>query len=76
MADRIYWALQREPDGMTRQQIREECFNDRCTKTLLDVAFASLRDAGLAEMIFERSKNAKKPTERWFAKDGLNPQTR
>jgi hypothetical protein len=68
MADRIFWALQHEPNGMTRQQIREECFNKHCTKTTLDLAFACLRDAHLAEMKFERTNQAKRPAERWFAK--------
>jgi hypothetical protein len=68
MADRIYWALQREPKGMTRQQIREECFNEHCTKALLDLAFANLREAKLAEMKLERTQQAKRPAERWFAR--------
>jgi hypothetical protein len=68
MADRIFWALQHEPKGITRQQIREECFNEHCTKTTLDLAFATLREAQVAEMKLERTKNAKKPTERWFAR--------
>lgn len=68
MADRIFWALQHEPNGMTRQQIREECFSDHCSKTTLDLAFASLQEANLVNMKLERSKQAKKPTERWFAK--------
>jgi hypothetical protein len=50
-----------------RQQIREECFNDKCPKTALDLAFASLQEASLAEMKLERSKQAKRPTERWFS---------
>lgn len=68
MADRIFWALQHEPQGMTRRQIRIECFNDHCSKTTLDLAFAALQEANLAEMKIERSDQAKKPIERWFAK--------
>jgi len=68
MADRIYWALQHEPRGMTRQQIREECFNDRCPKTLLDLAFSILSELGLAELKLERTKQSKRPAERWFAR--------
>ena len=70
MADRIYWAVQHEPNGMTRQQIGEECFNKHCTKTTLDLAFASLLELNLVEMKLERTKQAKRPTERWFAKPG------
>jgi hypothetical protein len=68
MADRIFWALQHEPGGMTRQQIREECFNEHCTKTTLDLAFASLQDANLVEMTLERTKQARRPVERWRIK--------
>ena len=68
MADRIYWALQREPQGMTRQQIGEECFKRHHTKSQLDIAFASLQEANLAEMKLERTKEVKRPTERWFVR--------
>lgn len=67
MADKIYWALQREPSGMTRTQINADVFNRHASKNSLDMAFSALVDADLAHFVSERVKGDK-PTERWFAK--------
>jgi hypothetical protein len=41
-ADKIYWALQREPNGMTRFQLQTDVFNNHCPKITLDAAFTVL----------------------------------
>jgi hypothetical protein len=64
-ADKIYWALQREPKGLTRTQISLQVFNNHISKTNMDIAFSTLVDAGLAHFKFERVKGDK-PTQRWF----------
>ena len=66
-ADQIYWALQREPKGMTRAQINLEVFNNHASKSQMDFAFSTLVDARLVCFKFERDKGAK-PTQRWFIK--------
>jgi hypothetical protein len=67
MADKIYWALQREPRGMTRTQINADVFNRHASKNSLDMAFSALVEADLAKFVSERV-TGDKPTERWFAK--------
>lgn len=64
-ADRIYWALAREPEGMTRTQISGEVFKRNLSKTEIDMALSILQQAGLVEMKLEKAEGAKKPTERW-----------
>jgi hypothetical protein len=65
-ADKVYWALQREPKGMTRTQISMEVFNNHASKTTLDIAFSTLVDANLATLKSERGARGDKPTQRWF----------
>jgi hypothetical protein len=64
-ADKIYWALQREPKGITRTQLSLQVFNNHISKTNMDIAFSTLVDAGLARFKFERVKGDK-PIQRWF----------
>jgi hypothetical protein len=64
-ADKIYWALQREPNGITRTQISLHVFNNHISKTNMDIAFSTLVDASLAYFKSERVKGDK-PTQRWF----------
>ena len=68
-ADRIYWALLRHPEGMTRQQIQEDVFSKHCPKTTLDIAFSCLVAAGLAYLVMERHPKTNHPIERWFTKN-------
>src|SRR5271166_2368758 len=68
-ADKIYWALQREPKGMTRTQIRLEVFDNHAPKTMLDLAFSDLVSASLAYSKNEHDIiKADKPIQRWFAR--------
>ena len=67
-ADKIYWALQHEPKGLTRTKIIEDVFNKHISATNLDMALSTLVDAELACFNSERVKGAAKPTQRWFAK--------
>jgi hypothetical protein len=66
MADKIDWALKREPKGMTRSQINLDVFNNHAGKVSLDQAFSLLIDASLARFVMERAKG-KVATERWFS---------
>jgi hypothetical protein len=68
MADRIYWALERTPQGMTRSQISQDVFGRNCSKTFVDAALSCLFDAGLAELRIDPQKKSGRPAERWFAK--------
>ena len=68
IADRIYWALQRESQGMSRQQIQEDVFSKHCSKVTLDAAFTALINADLVFMRLERTQQARKPCQRWFIK--------
>jgi hypothetical protein len=68
IADRIYWALRRQPKGMTRVQIIEGVFSRNCPKIILEQAFNDLIKANLATLVVERTAQARKPTQRWFAK--------
>ena len=65
-ADKIHWALQREPKGMSRTQISTEVFGNHISKTTMDIAFSILVDAGLAHFKSERGERGAKPTQRWF----------
>jgi hypothetical protein len=67
-ADKIYWALQREPNGITRQQLQIDVFSNHCSKVTLDAALSDLIKADLAFMKIERTAQARKPIQRWFAK--------
>jgi hypothetical protein len=64
-ADKIHWALQREPKGITRTKIALEVFNNHISKTNMDIAFSTLLDANLAYFKSERV-NGDKPIQRWF----------
>jgi hypothetical protein len=68
VADRIWWALQRHAQGMTRTQISVEVCSRNCPKVILDAALAELVDAGLAYMSLEPSPKDKNLVERWLAK--------
>jgi hypothetical protein len=70
MADKIYWALQRAPKGMTRTEINADVFNRHASKNSLDMAFTTLLNARLARFISEPVED--KPTERWFATNTPN----
>jgi hypothetical protein len=65
MADKIYWALQRAPKGMTRTEINADVFNKHASKNSLDMAFTTLLNAKLARFISEPGGD--RPAERWFA---------
>jgi hypothetical protein len=65
MADKIYWALQRAPKGMTRTEINADVFNKHASKNSLDMAFDILFNAKLARFIPEAGGD--RPAERWFA---------
>lgn len=69
-ADKIYWALQREPKGMTRTEISMGVFNNHASKTTMDIAFSTLVDANLVTLKSERGVRGTKPTERWFTVRG------
>jgi hypothetical protein len=66
-ADKIHWALQREPKGITRTKLALEVFNNHISKTNMDIAFGTLVDADLAYFKSERV-NGDKPVQRWFDK--------
>jgi hypothetical protein len=64
-ADKIHWALQREPNGITRTKIALKVFQNHISKTNMDIAFSVLLDANLAYFKSERV-NGDKPIQRWF----------
>jgi hypothetical protein len=70
-ADQIYWALQRQPNGMTRKEISLDVFNNHASRNTLNFAFSTLIDANLAFFKSEREKGCR-PTERWFAQTRVN----
>jgi Bifunctional DNA primase/polymerase, N-terminal len=70
-ADKIYWALQHEPKGLTRTKIIEDVFNKHISATTLDMALSTLVDAEMAYFNSERVKGAAKPTQRWFANQAV-----
>ena len=70
-ADKIHWALQREPKGITRTKISLEVFQNHISKTNMDLAFSTLVEADLAYFKFERVKGDK-PIQRWFEKKEAN----
>ena len=69
-ADKIYWALQREPKGIIRSEISLQVFGNHLSKTNMDIAFSALVDADLAYFTYERV-TGDRPTQRWFAKTTL-----
>ena len=68
-ADKLCWALQHEPQGMTKTEIREQVFGRNHTLTDIDKYLSFLVDADLAFMRLERTQTVKKPIERWFYKE-------
>jgi hypothetical protein len=68
IADRIYWALRRAPEGLTRDRITDDVFSRNCPRIILEQAFNDLIKANLAQVVVERTAQARKPTQRWFAK--------
>jgi hypothetical protein len=70
LADRIYWELCRNPRGLTREEIKSNVCSRNYSKTVIDQALSELVKADLAYMVLERTKNARKPTQRWLKKEG------
>jgi hypothetical protein len=68
LADKIFWAIGRRSNGMTRSEIKDEVCHRNYAATDLEEALSVLRDAGLAEVSLERSGQAKRPAERWRVK--------
>jgi hypothetical protein len=68
MADKIFWALERAPRGMTKTEIADDVFGRGYTKINLDSALACLRDAELADFTIDSKKKAGRKAQRWFAK--------
>jgi hypothetical protein len=68
VADRIYWELCRKPEGLTRDEIFRDVCSKNYVKTVIDQALSELAQNDLAYMVLERTKNARKPTQRWFKK--------
>jgi Protein of unknown function (DUF3987) len=63
-ADKIFWALQREPDRkMNRNKIRVDVFNNRVASTDLDKAFSLLKAMELVDISLERVPGSDKPAE-------------
>jgi hypothetical protein len=69
MADRIYWALERAPQGLTKQEIAGDVFGRDYTKITLDAALACLLDADLAYFTIDPKKIGGRKAQRWFAKN-------
>ncbi len=66
MADKILWALQRRPNGMTRTEIQVDVFSRNATKIDLDRALSTLAQSGLAYPSERLEDNGKK-SELWKA---------
>jgi hypothetical protein len=64
MADKILWALQRRPNGMTRTEIQMEVFHRNAVKTDLDRALSTLAQSGFAQPS-ERSEANGRKSELW-----------
>jgi hypothetical protein len=66
-ADKIFWELDRCPEGMSLSEIAREVFGGHHRGTEIRMKLSLLREAGFADFRLERSPGAKKPTERWFS---------
>jgi hypothetical protein len=66
MADKIYWALERAPQGLTKQEIADSVFGRNYTKINLDAALACLLAAKLASFTVDRLKKGGRKAQRWF----------
>jgi hypothetical protein len=65
IADRLYAALQDEPEGLTRREIRD-LFNRNGRKDAIDHALGLLSAAGLAERRRTPTPGGGPPRERWL----------
>ena len=71
MADKIYWALERAPQGLTRTEIADDVFGRNYTKIDLDAALACLLDAKLAFFTIDPlKKGGRRAAQRWHLKQG------
>jgi hypothetical protein len=66
LANTIYWALLRAPQGMTRTQIYEDVCYRNTPSAKLDEAFEALAKNGIARMDFRMTESGRK-VEMWFA---------
>ena len=69
IADRIYWELQRTTEGLTRDEIVKDVCAKNYGKTVINQALSELAKANLAYMVVERTKNARRATQRWLKKE-------
>jgi hypothetical protein len=73
-ADRILWALEREPRGISRNAIGREVFGGNRPAAEIDMKLTLLRDNNKADFRHERSAQTNRITERWYAQRYL-PET-
>jgi hypothetical protein len=66
-ADKIFWELDRHPEGMSLSEIYKEIFGGHHKATEIRMKLSLLREAGFVDFRLERSPRATKPTERWFS---------
>ena len=67
-ADRLFWELDRHPEGMTRSEIYRDIFRNNRGSTDVSMTLGILQENGLADLKLEPSRGTPKPTERWFSK--------
>ena len=68
-ADRIYWALSHEPNGMTQTEISKFVFSRNTPSIDIEQSLGVLLDAELVTMKMEGTSKTQRPTKRWFAVD-------
>ena len=66
-ADKIFWELDRRPEGMSLSEIYKEIFGAHHKATEIKMKLQLLREGEFADFRLERSSGAKRPTERWFS---------
>jgi hypothetical protein len=73
-ADKILWALERAPDGLSREQINNEVFHRNCTKIEIDQALSILKKNKQVDQTYNRGRKGR-PSEWWRASNGSESKT-
>jgi hypothetical protein len=66
LADNILWALQRNPQGLTRKELMVDVAHRNCSKVELDQALSILKGNGQADVRYEKRGSRGPNTEIWF----------
>lgn len=66
VADRIWGALEHNPDGLSRDQMYRELFSGNVNESRISLALGLLERLGMAFAVHRKSKKGR-PVERWFA---------